>query len=365
MKILILAKNYADYVSGYYHQDIVSALQRRGESFVYGPGYPGYDVNDTIDDVFAKSPIGRDVDLIAVGTSWEQETLNTTDSDPHPAIDLGGVDVPKVFFLNKEYKKLEEKFAYARRNRFDLICSAAFQCHDWAKETGLRFLHVPFGVNFDTFDDFGMAKVYDLGFTGNLHNVHTDLRYAVKCRLFDRPEVKTVVTPLGGIRNDLLKPDFKRYSIFWSEWGSRSKLARLFLPLRTRWAQWDWKEWIDKAPLLPTNDEYPRFLNAFKCFFSTPGPLDLIGTRYFECMAVKTVLLIPDHLHNGNDFVDGSNCVVFKPDLSDLDAKVHAILQDNARREALAEAAYLEVKQRHTYHHRIDSVFNDLDLRKN
>lgn len=87
MNIIILSKNYGNYTSGYYHQDIINAFKRKANCHIYGEGYPNYNRNDTIDDVISKLKIKIDeIDLIIVSTSWEIQDPTILESDPHPKI---------------------------------------------------------------------------------------------------------------------------------------------------------------------------------------------------------------------------------------------------------------------------------------
>jgi len=175
MNIIILTKNFENYVSGYYHHDINLAYMTQGKCFLYGDGYPGYDEGDSIDDVIAKSPFDKQhVDLIVVSTTWEFLKHGVNRSDPHPNINLKTLDIPKVYYLNKEYIHLESKLEYARSNNFDLVITMYPDHEEWSMQTGLRIVQMQLGVNLDRFKDFGMRKTYDFGFTGSLQKQWQD-----------------------------------------------------------------------------------------------------------------------------------------------------------------------------------------------
>lgn len=331
MNILILSKNCRKYVSGYYHHDINLAFMKRGNCYLYGERYPGYNLKDTIDDVISKSPFSKNnIDLIVVGTFWENQDEDIEESDPHPNINLKKLDIPKVFFLNKEYKKLEQKLEYAKENRFDLVCTVLHNYKDWAEQTGLNFIQLPFSVNLDRFNDFKLPKRYDFGFTGALHKNYTDIRLRIKKKLFK-----------DFVRSNpkLLCNEFKKYNIFWSEWKAKNILRRFSSLSRTK---------------------YPKFLNSFKVFLSTPGPINIIGTRYFECMATKTLLLCPESKYYNDLFKNRYNCLTFKKDLSDLKEKLDYILLNDSERNRITENAYQDVINNHNYDKRIEKVLRIL-----
>lgn len=362
MNIIILTKNCEKYVSGYYHHDINEAFMKKSNCYLYGEGYPGYNRNDTIQDVIAKSPFKKNnVDLVVVGTSWEIQDESVEESDPHARIVLNKLNIPKVFFLNKEYKKLRKKLQYAKKNLFDLVCTVHHNYKKWTAQTGLNFIQLPFAVNLDRFKDFNMPKEYDLGFTGALHQSHTDIRYRIKLKLFKNPVIKTNLGISAVPRRDLLKDKFKTCNIYWSEWGARNILKRVLLPLKTKWAKWEIKA-VLRGELLPSRIEYPKFLNLFKVFLSTPGPINIVGTRYFECMAVKTLLFCPESEFYNDTFKEGYNCVMFKKDLANFSENLHSILDDDSERNRLINNAYHDTLSKHTYDIRIESVLKTLAL---
>lgn len=342
MNIIILTKNYEKYVSGYYHHDINQAFMTKGDCYLYGEGYPKYDRNDTIQDVIAKSSFDKgNIDLIVVGTSWEEQNPSIEESDPHPNISLGELNVPKVFFLNKEYKKLDKKLEYAKRNNFDLTCTVHHSSEKWAKKTGLNFLRLAFAADPERFRDYGLPRKYDFGFTGALHKTFTDIRYRIKCILFENPEVKSNLGMEALFKRNPIKEEFKKYQIYWAEWGARGLLRK---------------------SLLPTGIKYSKFLNSFKAFLSTPSAAGLIGTRYFECMAAKTLLFCPESEHYNDMFKERYNCVMFREDLSDFAEKLHYILSDDSERERIIENAYQDFVSNHTYVKRIEKVLKALGL---
>ena len=363
MRIIILSKNCENYISGYYHHDINEVFMKKGSYYLYGQGYPGYDQNEAIQDVIAKSPFNKDnIDLIVVGTSWEIQDESICESDPHPRINLNKLDIPKIFFLNKEYKKLKQKLEYAKKNRFDLVCTVHHNYQKWAKQTGLNFIQLPFAVNLERFNDFGMPKKYDFGFTGSLKQNYTDIRFRVKSKLFQNPTIKTNLGINACPDPGLLYNEFQKYNVYWSEWNARSILKRILLPLRTQWAGWDIKS-IIKGSLSPSFTKYPLFLNSFKVFLNTLSVMDILSPRYFECMGAKTLIFCPESKYYNNMLKDGFNCVMFKNDLSDFKFKLHHILNNNeAEIKRITKNAYIDATENHTYERRIEKVLKTLGI---
>ena len=345
MKIVILAKNRERYRSGYYHEDWIRAFRKYGECYVYGEGYPDYDPRDTIEDVFAKSPFEKgQIDLIVVGTSWENEDEDNPESDPHPNIKLGHLDIPHIFLLNKEYKKLEAKLRYAVENRFDLVCTVHHDYEKWAQQTGLRFLQVPFAANPERFRDFGLPKRYDFGFTGGLHTRWTDIRYRVKELLFVNPQIKTNLSLARPFKQNPIKPQFRKYRIYWAEWGAGVFRGRDLLGRR----------------VVPFGPKYAKLLNMCKSFLCTPSAIGIIGTRFFECMATKALILCPRSGHYGDLLKDSYNCLMFEPDLSDFTEKLDAAAKGGGEIKHIVETAYKDFLKKHTYEHRVRTILREL-----
>lgn len=342
MNILILAENYEKYTSGYYHQDIINAFKKKANCYLYGLGYPKYNKKETIDNVITKSPFCKSkIDLIVVSTSWEIQAPETEEFDPHPKINLSGLDIPKIFFLNKEYKKLNKKLEYAKKNNFDYVFTVHHDCKKWTEQTGLKFIQLPFAADPKRFKDYGMAKKYDFGFTGALHKSYTDIRYKIKRKLFTNSEIKSNLGSSIWFKKNPLKAEFKEYKIYWAEWGARNVFG---------------------GNLLPSGIKYAKFLNSFKIFLSTPSAKGIVGTRYFECMATKALLFCPNRDYYKGIFKDRYNCIMFKEDLLDFTEKFKYILANEEERKRIVENAYKDFVIEHTYEKRIEEVLSILKL---
>ena len=320
LKIILLAKNYENYTCGYYHDDWVKAFRKLTNCFVYGEGYPGYDEKDTVDNVIAKSPFPKsEIDLIVCATSWDVD--NRTDTvDPHPNINLSRIrDIPKFYFLNKEYKKIDLRFDYIKKNKFDLVGSVLwYRLEEWEKKLGVRFIHTPFGVNLERFRDFKLPKRWDFGFTGSLHKNHTDMRFKVKRELFKEDAINQLSTHglLRLVKGSPLKEKYKRYKIFWAEFGAKELFFR---------------------SLLPAGEKYAKFLNQFKVFLNTPSALGIINTRFYELMATKTLIFCPESWYYGKSLKDTENCVMFKEGMSDFEEKLKIAIEDDDLRISIIE----------------------------
>jgi hypothetical protein len=298
MKVLFLGENKENYVSGYYHRDFLAVVKEHHDVICYGKGYPGYDPQDRLEDVFAK--MEATPALIVLGTAWEKDD-HPTEFNPHPAIRLSETDLPKVMFLNKEYKKLDQKLAYIEEGGVDLVFSSIPSIVRSASAGKAVFAHLPYAVNTDLFKDYGGPLGADFGFSGNLHEAHTDIRFAIR---------------------ELLKsPEFQALKIYWAEWGSGHTLY---------------------------GEPYACAINQCKVFLSTPSALNIVGPRFYEVMASRRLLFCPESEEYEGLFEPGVHCLTFKPDLSDFQGKLFLALGSFEDWERIATAGYEHVRARHS-----------------
>jgi len=344
MRFLVLSHNYEKYKSGFYHQDLVDALGKYAECIIYGQGYRSYDRYDTIEDVLAKKRISiNDLDLIVVTTSWEIQDPSIPESDPHPAICLSKINnVPKVFFLNKEYKKINKKLEYARKNQFDLVLTVHPLYSIWSKNIGIPFMQLPFGISLERFKDYGMPKKWDFGFAGSLHRSHTDARYLAKKQLFEERFIdkKASINKFYQPCSECFQEWLDSYNVCWMEWGA--------------------KDWLGKS-MLPTGLSYAKFLNSTRAFLNTPSALGIINTRYFELMASRSLIICPKSDVYDGVLMDGYNCVMVKPDFSDLRGRLQEVLDDHGLWQEITDNAAGCAKS-HDYFSRVDAVITRLKI---
>jgi len=154
---------------------------------VYGPGYEGYDRQDTISAIFKKKKF-EDIDLICVGHAWLVDHPNFPVA-PHPNLKLSEIDIPKVMILNKEYAKLDAKLEYIVKSRINLVFTHHHAIELYTSRTGVSFVFLPFTVESRRFHDRMLPKKYDLMFTGILQNpswsgVQGDVRVRIQNRIF-------------------------------------------------------------------------------------------------------------------------------------------------------------------------------------
>ena len=314
LNILVLQPDFSRYNGAYYQHQFTAALARVHRIFRYGSKLDGYDKGHTIDDVLKLCPF--EPDLICFAAGWELESPDTPEFDPHPAINVSRTAIPSVMVLNKEYKKLDKKFRFIRDNGVRLVFTVHHKYRQWAEQTGVPFVHFPFAVDEGLFTDYGEKKRYSLGFSGALHEQWTDLRVKVKNHLFLKWPIKT--------------PRYWRVRLFWSE-GGRLPGFRL-----------------------PRGEDYVRLINRSKMWLATPSAIDIVGTRFYEIMATKTLLFCSKSAVYEGLFEDKTHCVMFEPDLHDFDDRLFYYIDHDDERQEIVEAGYAHVLRNHTWERRVE-----------
>lgn len=312
--IVVLQPDFSRYISAYYQHDFTVALGRKHRVFRYGRGLSGYDPNHTLDDVLRACPF--DPDLICFGAGWEVEDMGKPEFDPHPNIRVARSGIATAMILNKEYKKLDRKLAFVRDNELRMVFTVHHDYAKWSKETGVPFVYFPFGVDDTRFRDYGEPRRYALGFSGATHRQWTPVRERIKDHVF--------------VRWPLKRPRYWGTRVYWSEWGGLPG----FRP--------------------PGREAYGRLLNSSKTWISTPSAKDIVGPRFFEVLASRTLLLCSRSPVYGDLLTDLENCVMFEPDLRDFDDKVFSYVRHDDEREEIARKGHAHVLENHTWERRVE-----------
>ena len=182
--------------------------------------------------------------------------------------------------------------------------------HDYKKYselTGVPFHNIPFAVNPDIFKKYdGQEYDCDFGFSGVI-----------------RPEQT-------------------------NDW--RSKIVQ---------RSDDWKD-INFSFSQHRHDSlesYAKRLNRAKVWLSTTGPADLVGTRYYELMALGTTLLVCNRFDKVYDdlFEEDKHCVMFSS-LKELEDKIRFYLNNEDQRIKIVNQAKSHVLENHTWAHRAKKI---------
>jgi len=334
--ILILSKNFKDYISGLYYQDLINAFNAKHNVFLYGPGYGNYSLDDNFESVLDKSlDYLESVDLIVVSNSWGNENPENAIFDEHPNICLSRITIPSVYFLNKEYKKIDQKLAYIKINKFDVIFTVHKNHEGWSEKTGLLFKTMPFGVDLTRFKPLNLPKIYDFSFMGALHRSYgVTSRYAMKKILFKPNKINSIFNKSRWFRLNFIRKKYQDYNIFWAEWSAKN---------------------IFNKPLTLHGQEYIVFLNKTKVCLNSLSAHGIFNTRFFELMATKTLIFCPKSVESYGILVDGVNAVMFNDDFSDLEKKFQLLMSGQINYEKIIDRAFEDV-QNYTYENIVDNV---------
>lgn len=331
LNILVFQPDFSRYGGAYYQHQFTQALGRAHRIFRYGPGLPNYALEHSAEDVLKLCPF--DPDLICFAAGWEIEDFAIPEFDPHPNIQVSDIDIPSVMVLNKEYKKLDEKFRFMQDNAIKLVFTTHHHYRKWWERTGIPFVHFPFAVDPALFNDYAERKRYALGYSGALHEQWTDTRVRIKDHLF--------------LRWPLKAPRYWRAPLYWNDGGGG--IARKMYAFRGGYR-------LSRilGINLPRGEDYARTIGRARMWLSTPSAIDLVGTRFYEIMASKTLLFCSDSPAYEGLFEDGVHCVTFNPDLSDFDDKLFHYLRNDDERQDIVERGYAHVMKNHTWDRRIE-----------
>ena len=100
-------------------------------------------------------------------------------------------------------------------------------------------------------------------------------------------------------------------------------------------------------------------INGSKMWLATPSAIGLVGTRFYEVMASRTLLFCSRSDAYGSLFEDLKHCVMFEPDLSDFDEKLFYYLGQEDKTRAITDRGYAHVHANHTWQRRIEQ-FTDV-----
>ena len=271
--VLYLSANMMNYRSSSYQQDVMDELARQANVFFYGPGFPDYDINDSIDDVLAKAAF--DPHSIILGHSWLNDEAGA-EVDPHPKLGLANTDIRKIAILNKEYVNLNAKLDYVRASACDVAFTHHHDVAEYSRETGIKFVFWPFAYAHRRYSYDGKKKSVDVAFIGILQNPNKHSRQSdVRVRI-----MKEFFWCIG----DLPVAKRKQYSGLCIAWNahprsnnlfSYSVLGRIFNEHRYRYLE---------------QDEYCELQRTTKIYINTLSPIGIVSPRYFESMAAKTLV---------------------------------------------------------------------------
>ena len=225
---------------------------------------------------------------------------------------LDQIDIPSMGYLFKPQNLLQEKLSFLKRNGFSQIVTSVPLTQEYEAATGIPCKLLPQASDPAVFYDRKEEKLYDVGFSGALHDN----------KLYVEGAFKTV--------------------------NIRSRLQTLLKEQENITAFLNGSDSL--APRIPSYDEYARKIHQCKMWLATPAPFEEVTGRYYEIGMSKTLLLCSEIKEEyKNDLQDGVNCVEFKDDLSDFLEKFYYYLNNWDESERIIQQAHDDFHLKHTW----------------
>lgn len=314
MNVLFIENSFGNSY-GYYHEIINGLFQHAKDKIKirvfknFAPETKNivtYDIQKVVDELNKEN---FKVEKIIFGFGWTNSGHNT----PNNFYLKDNID--KYIILNKEYAALDKKLEWIKNNHF----FAGFTVHHdfklYEKITGVPFHHLPFAGNPSLFKNYNedLDFKFDFGFTGIVRKEQTEnWRYKVHSTLEEK-----------------------------SLWNS----SRIYFT----------DHYHDSL------EDYARRICTSKVWFSTTGPADLVGTRYYEVMLTGTTLLSCNRFDYLGLFEEEKNCVMFDSveELADKVKFYSSPKNENLRMQIVKNAHKLSLEN-HTWVNRGKIIYDVL-----
>lgn len=245
--------------------------------------------------------IEPDTDVVCFGIGFfarnDFPDINNTDS----------INIPIVAMIHKEKTEIPKKLDFCKINNVSLILNSQKNYIEYGELTGIPSQRVCFASSSEKFNGQPIEKKYDIGFTGANHRGKTEgISKDIRVRIKELIEKENI-------------------NAFW------------------------------KNDLVGIN-EYIEAMNKTKVWLSTTGPIEDVGTRYFEVAMTGSSLLFCNEMPDSYEdmFIDGYNCVTFKNDLSDFKEKLDYYLEHDDERQKIIDTAREDALEKHTWKSRAD-----------
>jgi hypothetical protein len=236
-----------------------------------------------------------DADVAVYGPAWFRSKENVVEfyDDRIP---------PQICFVHKMEVDWEMKKMFA--NQCDLVISPL-------PKLPIKHKLFPYGVDPNIFNDKGLERVFDFGFTGALHSEPDRDQSA-----FPIPHFRRKIQDLARTQKDL--------SLYLT--GSDD---------------------VNKCRIMDY-EKYAETLSQAKIWLASTGPHGDIGPRYYEIQASKTLLFCdPPPEEYRRHFRDGANCVYITSET--FIEKLRYYLANEDKRNRIVNKAFNECITNHTW----------------
>ena len=337
MRIIYLSKNMINYDSALYQRDVINEFAKDKSVIFYGPGFKGFEPKEAIEKTIKRF---GGADYLIVGHSWLYD-LPGAQVDIYPDLHIEDCSIKKAIILNKEYVNLDAKLNWISNKGFSFGFSHNHDVAHYKQVTGVPFKFWPFGFNESIFNAKTQEyKDIDFAFSGILKNINTDY-FQSDTRIL----VMNKFFHCAGSIPLIKKKNYKNLNIFWNTLPPTRLQQKIAIIL-------------NKYRFL--NDlEYAALQKRSRAYLNTLSPSGLVGTRFFENMACKTLVLCEQSKNINNIFP--SDCFIdFKSDFKDFDQKFDFSVSDSDERNKIVEKAYEVVISKHTWKSRVNDLINTI-----
>jgi len=341
--ILIIEPDFSPDQSYAYYYNMIKAISKVANVRVL----PGRGYKTHVEDLKKQLP---GLDIICFGFGWMNIWTNGIHYKETIIEGLEDTDLTKVVFLNKEYGgSLGSKLGWIRDINADIAFTYHHDFEVFEEATGVPFIFLPFAADPEIFKNYDINPQYDIGFTGGMGHPDTN-GWETQCAI-------------GAYA------PFKAEGQGWSH--------NLREQIRAQHKEWDEVNFFFANHLHDSVEQYAKRLGTAKMWLSTTGPVDIVGTRYYEVMLTNTTLLFcnrPDKMwcfdKNANRkdrdlnvydslFQENIHYVAFDSP-EELREKIVYYKDNEEERKRIVNNAYTHALQNHTWLHRaqkfIDSI---------
>ena len=256
----------------------------------------------------------------------------------HPNLSLRNCRTKKLFILNKEYTRLNDKLQWAKDSKIDVIYTHHHLAEKYQERIGIKTVFWPFGVNIKRIKK-NREKTIDIAFSGilqntNLKKIQSDLRVKI---------LKKFYYVLYDIKI-AKKNKYKNINIIFNSMPRKSFARRISRSIG------QYKRFDD--------EEYFSLMAKTKIYINTLSPIGLISTRYYENMASKSLVFCEESDIYPKIFMKNTY-VTFKIDLSDFDEKLIYLIENPHEVSNIVEKAYKHFLEKHTWEYRICQLLKE------
>lgn len=214
-------------------------------------------------------------------------------------------NAPVYVILNKEYSKLTDKLNWIKNLNPTKAFTVCHDSHKFTKIVNIPFRRIMWSADERIFKQYTDTYTYDAFFSGVIRKEQDD-----------------------DIRNRIYKliKSSKKLGIYNIHFN-----VKLF----------NGKEFTNKCWKDYDNVEYAKTLESSKICFTSTGPYDLVGTRYFEIMATNKSLILcnkkPKEIYEYY-IIDGFNCVMYENEYDAVEKMKYYLIHEKERLKIVKNA---------------------------